>query len=83
MRLIYGESDAGTVWISEAYYRSKLTDHPIDMVELSDDINVEATYVAGQMKNAPHAEAAKAFMDFLVSSKAQDIYKKYGYTPVK
>lgn len=83
MRIMYGESDAGPVWISEAYYHSELTDHPIDMVELSDDINVEATYVAGQMKNAPHADAAKAFMDFLVSSKAQDIYKKYGFTSVK
>lgn len=82
MRLMYDESDAGPVWISEAYYHSKMTDHPIDMIILPDAVNVEATYMAGQLKNAPHPEAAKAFMDFLVSEKAQNIYKKYGFTPV-
>lgn len=82
MRIMYDKSDAGPVWISEAYYHSKLTDHPIDMVTIDDAINVEATYVAGRMKNAPHPEAADAFMDFLNSPEAKKIYKKYGFTPV-
>jgi len=82
LRIMYDQSDAGPVWYSEAYYHSKLTDHPIDMVTIPDDVNVEATYMAGQMKTAPHPKAAKAFMDFLVSSKAQAIYKKYGFITV-
>lgn len=83
LRIMYGQSDAGPVWYSEAYYHSKLTNHPIDMVTIPDAVNVEATYMAGQMKNAPHPKAAKAFMDFLVSPKAQAIYKKYGFITVK
>jgi ABC-type molybdate transport system substrate-binding protein len=83
MRLMYDQSDAGPVWYSEAYYHANLTDHPIDMVTIDDKVNVQATYVAGQMKDAPNPEAAKAFMDFLVSDKAQQLYKKYGFETVK
>ncbi len=79
MRIMYGLSDAGAVWYSEAYYHAKMTDHPIDMVEIPDKVNVEATYMAGQMKNAPHPDAAAAFMSFLTSAKAKNIYKKYGF----
>lgn len=82
MRIMYGQSDAGPVWYSEAYYHSEMTNHPIGMVTLPDDINVQATYVAGRMKNAPNPAAADAFMDFLVSQKAKEIYKKYGFTTV-
>lgn len=82
MRIMYDQSDAGPVWYSEAFYHSKMTDHPIDIVTLEDDINVQAIYSAGQMKNAPNPNAAKAFMKFMVSQKAKDIYKKYGFTNV-
>ena len=40
---------------------------------------MKAVYVAGQMKNAPHQQAAKDFMDFLVSPAAKSIYNKYGF----
>lgn len=79
MRIMYKLSDAGPVWYSEAYYHSKLTDHPIDMVLIDDSVNVQAVYMAGQMKNAPHPEAAKTFMGFLTSATAKSIYKKYGF----
>ena len=32
------------------------------------------------LKNAPHQQAARDFMDFLVSPTARLIYKKYGFT---
>jgi ABC-type molybdate transport system substrate-binding protein len=79
MRILYGDSEAGPVWYSEAYYQ-KLIGHPIDLVEIPDKENIEVTYVAGQMKNAPHAQAAKDFMDFMISAKAREIYLKYGFT---
>ncbi|HEA30242.1 MAG TPA: ABC transporter substrate-binding protein [Leeuwenhoekiella sp.] len=82
LRIMYGESDAGPVWYSEAYYQSSLTNHPIDMVAIPDAINVEATYMAGQLKTAPHPEAASAFMEFLTSQEAVQIYKKYGFSSV-
>ncbi|RFZ94643.1 ABC transporter substrate-binding protein [Mucilaginibacter conchicola] len=78
MRVMYNQSDAGPVWYSEAYYQ-KMINHPTDMVTIPDNENIDATYVAGQLKDAPHAQAAKDFMDFLVSDTAKAIYKKYGF----
>lgn len=78
MRVMYNQSDAGPVWYSEAYYQ-KMINHPTDIVTIPDNENVDATYVAGQLKDAPHAQAARDFMDFLISDKAKAIYKKYGF----
>ncbi|MBQ4914701.1 substrate-binding domain-containing protein [Maribacter sp. MMG018] len=83
MSIMYKESDAGPVWYSEAFYHSQLTDHPLKMVTIPNNVNVGATYVAGQMKNAEHPEAAKAFIEFLTSDKGQAIYKKYGFITVR
>jgi hypothetical protein len=79
MRILYHQSDAGTVWYSEAYYQ-QMIGHPIEMIAIPDKENVTATYMAGLMKNAPHPEAAKDFMHFLQSETAKAIYRKYGFT---
>ncbi|QTE36349.1 substrate-binding domain-containing protein [Mucilaginibacter gossypii] len=79
MRIMYSQSDAAPVWYSEAFYQVMIK-HPVEMVEIPSDQNINATYVAGQLKNAPHAQAAKDFMDFLVSPTAKAIYRKYGFT---
>lgn len=79
MRIMYGESDAGPVWYSEAFYQ-KMIGHPVDLVNIPDSENIKATYIAGELKNAPHPQAAKDFMNFLTSKTAKDIYKKYGFT---
>jgi ABC-type molybdate transport system substrate-binding protein len=79
MRILYHQSDAGTVWYSEAYYQ-QMIGHPIEMIAIPDKENITATYMAGLMKNAPHPEAAKDFMHFLQSEAAKAIYRKYGFT---
>jgi len=79
MRIMYNQSDAAPVWYSEAFYQVMIN-HPIDLVEIPANENISATYVAGQLKNAPHAQAAKDFMDFLISPAAKAIYRKYGFT---
>ena len=79
MRIMYHQSDAAPVWYSEAFYQVMIK-HPVDMVEIPASENINATYVAGQMKNAPHVQAAKDFMDFIISPAAKAIYRKYGFT---
>ncbi len=79
MRILYNQSDAAPVWYSEAFYQ-QMIGHPTELIEIPTTENIAATYVAGQMKNAPHIQAAKDFMDFLVSEKAKAIYRKYGFT---
>jgi ABC-type molybdate transport system substrate-binding protein len=79
MRILYNQADAAPVWYSEAYYQ-KLIGHPTEVVEIPVGQNVSETYVAGQLKAAPHAQAAKDFMDFLTGPTAKAIYRKYGFT---
>jgi len=78
MRILYNQSDAAPVWYSEVYYQ-KMIKHPVELIEIPESENISATYVAGQLKNAPHAQAAKDFMDFLVSPAANAIYRKHGF----
>ncbi|MGI4749237.1 MAG: molybdate ABC transporter substrate-binding protein [Janthinobacterium lividum] len=79
MRILYNQSDAAPVWYSEAFYQ-QLIGHPTELIEIPASENIAATYVAGQLKTAPHLQAAKDFMDFLVSDTAKAIYRKYGFT---
>lgn len=79
MRIMYQESDAGPVWYSEALYQQTIG-HPIEMITLPAQQNIQAVYMAGLLKNAPHPQAAKDFMQFLNSPSAKAIYKKYGFT---
>lgn len=78
MRILYNQSDAAPVWYTEVFYQ-QMIGHPVDMVTIPESENIKATYIAGQMKNAPHRQAAKDFMTFLVSITAKTIYKKYGF----
>ena len=53
--------------------------HPTETIEVPAKENIQAVYVAGLLKAAPHKIAAKDFMDFLVSATAKSIYKKFGF----
>jgi molybdate transport system substrate-binding protein len=79
MRILYNQADAAPVWYSEAYYQT-LIGHPTELVEIPASQNVSETYTVGQLKAAPHPEAAKDFMNFLTSPTAKAIYRKYGFT---
>ncbi|WP_222538647.1 molybdate ABC transporter substrate-binding protein [Pedobacter polysacchareus] len=78
MRILYDQSDAAPVWYTEVYYQ-KMLGHPVEMIEVPEAENIRSQYIAGQLKNAPHPEAAKDFMDFLVGAEAGAIYKKFGF----
>ena len=78
MRILYNQSDAAPVWYTEAYYQ-KMIGHPVELVEIPAKENIEALSVAAIMKNAPHPQAAKDFMDFLMSAAGKAVYKKYGF----
>ena len=79
IRILQGESDAGVVWYSEAHFQ-QMIGNPIGMVEIPPEQNMNGIYQAGIFKNAPHAEAARAFAGFLLTEKAQGIFRKYGFS---
>ena len=78
MRILYNQSDAAPVWYTEAFYQ-KMIGHPVEIIEIPADENIEAISVAGMLKAAPHKKAAKDFMDFMVSANGKAVYKKYGF----
>jgi molybdate transport system substrate-binding protein len=79
MRIMYNQSDAAPVWYTEGYYQNMIG-NPVETIEIPASENIEAQYVAGRLKKAPHPQAADNFMKFLVSKTAKEIYLKYGFT---
>ena len=72
-----GSVDAGVVYCTDAY-SAGLT--PVD--EATADMCGQVIYPAAVMKDAPHAEAAKAFLDYLRTSEAANVFAKVGFTAV-
>ncbi|MBL1407868.1 substrate-binding domain-containing protein [Sphingobacterium faecale] len=79
MRILYGDADVAPVWSSEVVYQ-KIKGHPVDVVEIPDELNSTATYMAAKLKTAPHPKAADDFLKFMETSTAQQIYQKYGFS---
>lgn len=53
-----------------------MLNHPVENVNISDNENIKATYMAGLFRDALHLQAAKDFMAFLATPQAKKIYKK-------
>lgn len=82
MRIMEQSSDAGPVWITEALFQQRIG-NPIDMVKIPKDHNITATTAAGIFADAPHPEAANAFLRFLTGQEAAAIYREYGFEPLE
>ncbi|MDE3167758.1 MAG: substrate-binding domain-containing protein, partial [Acidobacteriota bacterium] len=80
MRILAGTADAGVTWASEVRFQEKIG-NPIAGVAIPAADNTTAIYAAGALRDAPHPEAARAWLDFLLSDEAQAIYRKYGFGP--
>ncbi len=81
LRVLQGDSDAGVVWSTEAYFQQQILHHPVQTVVIPAAQNSMATYTAARMKDAPHAQAAKDFLAFMQTPAAQAIYRKYDFLP--
>lgn len=82
LRVLQGESDAAPVWSTEAYFQQQILHHPVETIAIPADQNTIATYTAARMKDAPHPQAAKDFLQFMQTPAAQAIYRKYGFQTV-
>jgi ABC-type molybdate transport system substrate-binding protein len=78
MRIMQEESDAGVTWASEIRFQ-EMIHNPISGVAIPAEQNSTAVYAAGVLKNAPHAAAARAWVQYLASPRAQKIYRDYGF----
>jgi ABC-type molybdate transport system substrate-binding protein len=82
MRIMRGDSDAGVTWSSEIRFQEKIG-NPIEGISIPRNENTTGTYAAAVVMNAPHADAARAWVAFLKSTEAQAIYAAYGFASIK
>ena len=73
-----GVVDAGITWQSEAIFQEQ-AGHPIEHIAIPDADNVTAIYAGAEVKGAPHPEAARAWLDFIHSPDALQIFERYGF----
>lgn len=78
MNIMSGKADAGVTWASEVNFQEKIG-NPITGVVIPSGQNVTAIYSAGVMRNSRHAEAARAWVAYLVTPEAQATYHEYGF----
>jgi molybdate transport system substrate-binding protein len=70
--------EAGVTWRSEAIFREQIG-NPIAHVDIPMVVNTLANYSAAMVAGASHAEAARAWLDFVGSDDAFKILQRYGF----
>jgi molybdate transport system substrate-binding protein len=76
-KVTLGEADAGIVYVTDV----KANENDATGVPIPPDQNVVADYPMVEVKNAPNASAAKAFMNYVSSSAGQQVLTSYGFLP--
>jgi molybdate transport system substrate-binding protein len=70
-----GEVDCGIVYATDAFTSEKVK----IITEAPAGSHKEVTYPAAVVKSSQHADSAKAFIDFLSTDEAKNIFEKYGF----
>ena len=78
MWILNGTADAGPVWVTEALYQERIHSG-LSLVRIPARESAVGMYQAAVITGAPHASAAAAFTQFLISPQAQAIYRSYGF----
>ncbi|MCX7320689.1 MAG: substrate-binding domain-containing protein [Hyphomicrobiales bacterium] len=80
--LIQGLVDAGVTWQSEAIFQEQVG-HPISHVDIPESQNTTAIYAGAEVRDAPHPDAARAWLAFTRSDAAYEIFSRYGFKRYK
>jgi molybdate transport system substrate-binding protein len=75
-----GEADAGIVYVTDV---TTDVEGDITSLDIPDNLNVIAVYPIAVTADAANAEAAQAFIDFLLSADGQAILAEFGFQPVE
>lgn len=74
-KVTLGEADAGIVYVTDVMAAGDA----VAGVDIPDDINVTAEYPIAVMKSAPNSATARAFLDFVLSPRGQEILVSFGF----
>ena len=75
-KVALGEADAGIVYATDA-----LESPHVKTVSIPNGANVRSTYAGVVVKTSPHADAARAFLDWLTGPDGQAILQRQGFLP--
>jgi molybdate transport system substrate-binding protein len=78
--LMQCKAQAGVTWKSEAIFQEEIG-HPIAHVDIPEKENTTGIYAGALVKNAPHAQAGREWLDFIRSPQALSIFARYGFRP--
>ena len=81
-RVQLGEVDAGIVYITDALAANASSGGslpPVKTLAIPTQYNVVAIYYIAAMKDAPHAAAAGAWINYILSDAGQAVLVKYGF----
>ncbi len=78
--LMQGRVQAGVTWKSEALFQEQVG-NPITHVDIPADQNATAIYGGALVKGAVHPAAGRAWLDFIHSPVALQIFGRYGFRP--
>ncbi|GLQ49220.1 substrate-binding domain-containing protein [Dyella flava] len=78
--IMQGRADAGVTWQSEAVFQEQ-AGHPISHVDIPANQNTTAIYAGAIVKDAPHAQAAQRWLNFIQSKEGLAIFEHYGFKP--
>jgi len=70
--------EAGVTWKSETLFQEEIG-NPIGHVDIPAEHNTLANYSAAMVKDAPHPDAARAWLDFIRGDAAFKIFQRYGF----
>ena len=78
--LMQNLAEAGVTWQSEALFQEQ-AGHPISHIDIPAKDNATAIYAGAAVRGAAHPQAAKAWLDFIRSPEALNIFERYGFKP--
>jgi ABC-type molybdate transport system substrate-binding protein len=80
LRIAKKTVDVGPVWATEAVY-AQSSDLAFEVIEPGANLDQRKNidYYICRLRNAPNPQNAQFFLDFILSEKGQQIYKKYGF----
>jgi molybdate transport system substrate-binding protein len=75
-KVLTGTVDAGFAYMSDAVF---LGQSRLKFVQIPPDVNVQAAYGVGVLKESSHYDLATKYVNFWLSKKGQDLLAQYGF----
>ena len=75
------EVDACPLWATEAQYHCEVLGADMQTISIPEEENVVGRYSLAVVRDCAHPEAARQFVEFMVSGGGREVYRHYGFAP--